>query len=177
MLAGNFRFATEDVDIAALDGGWPEWLTDAVERLAQSNGWSDGWLNDAVSFHVGPLATLAADHIVFGSFPRGASAKGLLVHVPQADYMLALELKAMRVNDPAKGADETRDIRNLPAILKIEQVDDAIAILRRYFPKSAEASEKQRFLLKNMFLTPDSSQPPDGPRPDAPRYPVRSRPS
>ena len=177
MLAGNFRFATEDVDIAALEGGWPEWLTEAAERLAKRNGWSDEWLNDAVSFHLSPLATLTADHILFGSFPRGAGAKGLLVHVPQAEYMLALKLKAMRVNDPAKGADETRDIRNLLAVLRIAGVEDAIAILRRYFPKSAEASEKQRFLLKNMFLNPSFSHAADGADRDAPRYPAPSRPT
>jgi len=177
MLAGNFRFSTEDVDIASLAGGWPGWLTEITRQLAQSNGWSDDWLNDAVNFHLSPIATLAADHIVFGSFPRGAEAKGLVVHIPTADYMLALKLKAMRVNDPARGADETNDIRNLLAILKIATVDDAIAILGRYFPKSAEASERQRFLLRNMFLAPNSSRPPDGANPDAPRYPARSQPA
>lgn len=175
MRAGNFRYPTEDVDIAALDGGWPEWLTAAAEQLAETNNWSDHWLSDAVSFHLSPLATLAADHILFGSFPRGAGVKGLLVHVPQAEYMLALKLKAMRVNDPAKGADETSDIRNLLAVLKIAEVEAAIAILRRYFPRSAEASEKQRFLLKNMFLIPSYSRPADGADRDAPRYPAPSR--
>ncbi len=38
MLAGNFRFATEDVDIADIGQQWPEWLSLAVERIAQGKG-------------------------------------------------------------------------------------------------------------------------------------------
>jgi len=34
MLASNFRFATEDVDVSKLEQPWPEWLRDVVQRLA-----------------------------------------------------------------------------------------------------------------------------------------------
>jgi hypothetical protein len=51
MLASNFRFATEDVDIAEIGIAeigppWPAWLSDLVERIAQEKGWSATWLND-----------------------------------------------------------------------------------------------------------------------------------
>lgn len=34
MLASNFRFTTEDVDMAEIGQPWPEWLANAVERIA-----------------------------------------------------------------------------------------------------------------------------------------------
>src|SRR5205085_2238300 len=54
MLAGNFRFATEDVDIASIGAEWPKWLSDEVDEIAQDKHWSATWLNDAVSFHLSP---------------------------------------------------------------------------------------------------------------------------
>jgi hypothetical protein len=47
-------------------------------------------------------------------------------------------------------------------VVGIRTVDDAIAVLARYFPLSGASAEKQRFLLKNMKLEGAV---------DAPRYP------
>src|SRR5471030_1520023 len=69
MLASNFRFATEDVDIAAIGSEWPAWLTSVVAAIARDKGWGEDWLNDAVSFHLSPLAQLQRDHLPFGTFP------------------------------------------------------------------------------------------------------------
>ncbi len=93
MLASNFRFATEDVDIAEIGTAWPDWLTAVVAEIAARNGWAEDWLNDAVTFHLSPSADRAADHIAFGSFPQ-EGAPGLCVLVPTAPYLLALELRA-----------------------------------------------------------------------------------
>jgi hypothetical protein len=49
-------------------------------------------------------------------------------------------------------------------VLDIRTIDEAIAVLGRYFPISAAAAEKQRFLLAHMQL--------DGAA-DAPKYPRR----
>src|ERR1700750_1352250 len=68
MLASNFRFATEDVDIAEIGGQWPGWVTSVVAALARENGWSSDWLNDAVTFHLSPRAELQRDHLPFGNF-------------------------------------------------------------------------------------------------------------
>ena len=107
MLAGNFRFATEDVDIAEI-AIWPEWLDGVVADIASNNGWSADWLNDAVAFHLSPLADAAADHVEFGTFPRTGPI-GLQVIVPTAEYMLALKLKAMRGRHlPAHSRDRHR---------------------------------------------------------------------
>jgi hypothetical protein len=48
MLASNFRFATENVEIADIGQAWPQWLRDVVAVIAREKGWSEDWLNDAV---------------------------------------------------------------------------------------------------------------------------------
>jgi hypothetical protein len=166
MLAGNFRYNTEDVDIAAIERPWPAWLREVVNRLAREMGWMEDWLNDGVAFHLSALADRASDHLEFGTFPRDGGPVGLIVYVPTAPYMLALKLKAMRINDPGRGEQERLDVLNLMRVLGIRTIDEAIGILARYFPISAASSEKQRFLLKNMKMEGTA---------DAPTYPGRGR--
>lgn len=162
MLASNFRFATEDVDVSKLEHPLPDWLKKITAEIAARNGWNDDWFNDQVVFHLSPLADRAADHLEFGTFPRDGTSPGLEVSVPTAEYLLALKLKAFRIADPVRGELERLDILNLMKVVGISTVEDAIALLGRYFPVSAASSEKQRFLLKNMDL---------GGGADAPEYP------
>jgi hypothetical protein len=150
MLASNFRFATEDVDVSELPTPLPSWLADTLRAIARANGWSDDWFNDGVVFHLSPLADQAADHLEFGTFPRDDSAPGLVVSVPSAEYLLALKLKAVRVTDPIHGDTERLDILNLMRVVGLSTPDEAIALLGKYFPASAASAEKQRFLLKHM---------------------------
>jgi hypothetical protein len=164
MLASNFRFSTEDVDISKLEQPWPGWLRQAVDKLAAQYDWQPDWFNDGVAFHLSALADLGGDHLEFGSFPPD-SAPGLIVYVPSARYLLALKLKAIRVNDPIRGEQERLDILNLMRVAGIRSVDEAIALLARYFPNSGAAAEKQRFLLK--YMNPEGAV-------DAPEYPRRS---
>lgn len=165
LLASNFRYDTEDVDVGLIEYPWPEWLHEVVERIGAANGWAPDWFNDAVTFHLSPLADRAADHLEFGTFPRSNDPPGLIVSVPSASYLLALKLKAIRVTDPLRGEQERLDILNLMRVLDIRTIDEAIGVLARYFPVSAATAEKQRFLLKHMEL--------DGAA-DAPKYPGRS---
>ena len=162
MLASNFRFATEDVDVSELEHPLPGWLAAIVDEIAKENGWLDDWFNDGVAFHLSPLADRALDHLEFGTFPRDGTSPGLAVSVPSAEYLLALKLKAARVTDPLRGETERLDILNLMQVVGISTVEDAIALLGRYFPVSAASSEKQRFLLKNMNRKGGN---------DAPKYP------
>ncbi len=152
MLASNFRFATEDVDVSKLERPLPDWLERTTAEIAARNGWSVDWFNDHVVFHLSPLADRAADHLEFGTFPRDGTPPGLE----------ALKLKAFRIADPVRGETERLDILNLMKVVGISSLEEAIALLRRYFPVSAASSEKQRFLLKNMDLEGGA---------DAPKYP------
>jgi hypothetical protein len=162
MLASNFRFATEDVDVSELEHPLPGWLAQVVNEIAKQNNWQDDWFNDGVAFHLSPLADRAADHLEFGTFPRDGTPPGLVVSVPSAEYLLALKLKAIRVTDALRGETERLDILNLMQVVGISTAEGAIALLGRYFPVSAASPEKQRFLLKNMNRAGGV---------DAPKYP------
>jgi hypothetical protein len=162
MLASNFRFATEDVDVSKLERPLPDWLTAVVHEIAEENRWREDWFNDGVAFHLSSFADRAADHLEFGTFPRDGTQAGLAVSVPSAEYMLALKLKAFRIMDPLRGEAERLDILNLMRVVGISTIEDAMTLLGRYFPASAVSSEKQRFLLKNMNREGGA---------DAPKYP------
>jgi hypothetical protein len=166
MLASNFRFGTEDVDIAELGEEWPGWLKDVVGEIAVRNGWSEEWLNDGVTFHLSSLAVPSRDLIAFGTFPYRGERTGITVFVPTARYMLALKLKALRVSDFGKGSKDIDDVRNLLAVLGITEIEPAIGILTEFFPRSGADADKQRFVLKNILAK--------GPVDNAPRYPRRS---
>jgi hypothetical protein len=162
MLASNFRFATEDVDVSELEHPLPDWLAAVVDAIAGDNHWHQDWFNDGVAFHLSALADSAHDHLEFGTFPRDGGPAGLVVSVPSAEYLLALKLKAFRIMDPLRGETERLDILNLMQVVGISTVEDAITLLGRYFPLSAVSSEKQQFLLKNMNRAGAA---------DAPKYP------
>jgi hypothetical protein len=162
MLASNFRFATEAVDVSELERPLPGWLPEVVHEIARKNLWQDDWFNDAVAFHLSSLADSAADHLEFGTFPRDGTSPGLVVSVQSAEYLLAMKLKAVRVLDPVRGEVERLDILNLMQVVGISTAEEAIALLGRFFPVSAASSEKQRFLLQNMSREGGI---------DAPRYP------
>ena len=122
--------------------------------------------NDAVTFHLSPLANPARDLVALGTFPRASEQVGLTVFVPTARYMLALKLKAVRVAKFAKATKDLADINALLRVLDIKTIEDAIAVLAEYFPKSAADADKQRFVLKYIF----GAERPD----DAPSYPRTS---
>jgi hypothetical protein len=165
MLAGNFRFSTEDVDIAEIVRPWPEWLSDVAGRIAKRNGWSEHWLNDAVSTFLSPLARSERDFVLLGTFPRATEHAGLRVFVPTARYMLALKLKALRVSKYNKGTTDIADVAALLGAIGINDANEAIAVLTEFFPNSPADVDKARFVLRHILATKGV--------PDAPRYPGR----
>jgi hypothetical protein len=164
MLASNFRYASEDVDIAELHYPWPGWLQQVIDDIVRENGWAVDWLNDAVTFHLSEKSSRERDHVLVGTFPRTSEDGGLKVYVPSAEYMLALKLKAMRVMDPAKGPQEARDIINLVKVLDLDSPEAAVEVLARYFPRTAADPTKQMFILKQIWNMESV---------DAPAYPGR----
>jgi hypothetical protein len=165
MLAGNFRFSTEDVDIAEIGRPWPDWLSNVVAHIAKRNGWSEHWFNDAVGTFLSPLARSERDFVFLGTFPRATEHAGLRVFVPTARYMLALKLKALRVSKYDKGTTDIADVAGLLGVLGIRDADEAIAVMIEFFPNSPADVDKARFVLRHIFATKGA--------PDAPRYPGR----
>jgi hypothetical protein len=137
MLASNFRFATEDVDVSRLEHPLPDWLATIVREIAKKNGWREDWFNDGVAVHLSSLVQHSVDHLEFATFPRNGDTVGLVVSVPTAEYLLALKLKAFRVLDPTRGETERLDILNLMRVVGLSSGEEAIALLARYFPISA----------------------------------------
>jgi hypothetical protein len=166
MLASNFRFATEDVDIRELGTDWPEWLSQAVTEIAAKNGWSATWFNDAVTFHLSPLASHDRDHLAYGTFPRRSEHVGLSVFIPTARYMLALKLKSLRISDFDKGAQDMSDAAHLLRVLGLTDVEQAIGVLAEFFPRSAADADKQRFVLKRLLAGDTAIDAPQYPRTD-----------
>jgi hypothetical protein len=166
MLASNFRFATEDVDIAEIGLEWPDWLKAVVAEIARDKGWSEDWFNDAVSFHLSPLAQTERDHFAFGHFPRRTDDEyGLTVLMPTARYQLALKLKSLRVANFSKGPLDLADAGHLLKVVGVTEVEQAIEILSEFFPRSAADADKQRYVVKRL-LAGDTTI-------DAPEYPRR----
>jgi hypothetical protein len=137
-----------------------------VGKIALERGWSPEWLNDAVSFHLSPLADKASDHIEFGTFPRSGGELGLAVLVPTAEYLLALKLKASRFLEPGKGADEAADVLGLRKAAGIASAEEAVVVMARYFPRSGADPQKQLFLLRHVMASQEAD--------NAPKYPLRS---
>jgi hypothetical protein len=164
MLASNFRFATEDVDIAEIGSEWPEWLSSVVGTIAREKGWGEDWLNDAVTFHLSPLAQLHRDHLPFGNFPRQSDDVGLAVFIPTARYLLAMKLKSLRIAKFEKGAADMADTSHLLHVLGIKEVEQAIAVLAEFFPRSAADADKQRFVLKRLLSQEPATHAPKYPR-------------
>jgi hypothetical protein len=164
MLASNFRFATEDVDIADIGQAWPDWLTSVVAAIGREKGWAEDWLNDAVSFHLSPLAALQRDHLPFGNFPRRTEAVGLSIFIPTARYLLAMKLKSLRISDFEKGAADMADTAHLLQVVGITEVAQAIAVLAEFFPRSAADADKQRFVLKRLLSQELATNAPKYPR-------------
>ena len=165
VLASNFRFTTEDVDVAELGTPWPQWLTDSVTQIARRNDWSETWFNDAVTFHLSAHAQTDRDMVKWRTFPRSLDQIGLTVFVPTAEYMLALKLKAARVSDFTEGTQDLNDLANLLRTLEISAPDQAVALLAKYFPISAAHADKERFVVRYLL----SQESPT----DAPSYPRR----
>jgi hypothetical protein len=165
MLASNFRFSTEDVDIAEIARPWPAWLSEVVARIAARNGWLEYWLNDAVTSFLSRVAQPERDLVIWGTFPRKADKTGLTVFLPTARYLLALKLKALRVAKYEKGTTDIADVTNLLRVLDIKEADAATAILAEYFPNSTADVEKARFVLRHILSIESSA--------DAPSYPRR----
>jgi hypothetical protein len=166
MLASNFRFSSEDVDIAPLEKK-PAWLDAVIAEIGKRHGWDADWMNDAVGFFLSASAG-SDDHVFYGTFPRNSGSIGLKVFVPSAEYMLALKLKALRLTGSDKATNEQRDIQALMRVCDIKSPEDALNLLARYFPISAAAPEKLMFLLKHVLVDGDAH---DG----APEYPRPGR--
>lgn len=130
-LAFKARPATKDVD--AIFEPVRE-IRNAARRVAERNSLDVGWLNLAVKMFV-----VEHEKQVLFDFPN------LKVFIPDPDYLLAMKLLSLR---PATFDED--DIEFLLEKLNIQSAEEALAIIRDYYPKK-EIKPATDLWLENYF--------------------------
>lgn len=141
-LALNARDATQDVEAFFRPA---RVIRQAAARVAARAELPESWLNDAVK---GFLS-------VRGTYDPFIELSHLRVYVARPEYLLAMKAVAMRLGDEFHDLD---DVRFLLRYLNITTVDDALAIVLRYFD-AQHVRPKTRFALEELLTAPKGSAP------------------
>ena len=143
VLVWNFRVSTRDVDAVVVDAKDGRFLRRAVAKVAEIKGLEPDWMNDAVKGFIHERQDLR-------ELPLFSEQEncGIRVFAPSAEYMLAMKCIAMRLDDPR--SQDADDIKNLLAVLNIQDADTALDIVRRYYPEKMIAP-KARFGLEELI--------------------------
>jgi hypothetical protein len=166
MLVSNFRVTSQNVDaVAATD---QIFIDKVAKDIAAAKSWPDDWLNDGVRTYLSPNVDPPADHELYATYPSEARP-GLRVYVPTAEYMLAMKLMALRIDDISGGKDKD-DIVNLLQIVDIKSKNELITFAAQYYP---EARVSAKLLLASDQLIALSKSPKAGHEP--PQYLGRRR--
>ena len=133
-LVFNAREATKDVD-ALFEPA--RLVREAAARVAVKAGLAPGWLNDAVKGYLSPR----------GEFDRFLELPHLNVFVARPQYLLAMKSAALRLGEEFHDLD---DVRYLLRYLNIQTVDEALAVVLRYFDES-QLMPKTRMILEELL--------------------------
>ena len=117
-LVFHAREATKDVDALLVPPGL---IRAAAERVGQREGLPPGWLNDAVKGFFSES----------GRFEIYAEMSHLRIFAPHPEYLLAMKCLAMRLGEEFQ---DRSDVSFLLKSLRITQLEDAKAVLARYYP-------------------------------------------
>ena len=133
-LALNARESTADVD-ALFEP--TQTVREAAVRVGAAAGVGDKWLNDAVKGFLSPR----------GDFDPFLELSHLRVFVAHPEYLLAMKCAAMRLGAEFHDLD---DVRYLLRWLNITELDEALAIVTRYFDEE-RLPPKTRLALEEML--------------------------
>jgi hypothetical protein len=128
------RPATRDVDAFFRPSTM---IREAARRVAAKAGVPESWLNDAVKAYLSPR----------GEFDRYLELSHLAVFVAQPTYLLAMKCAAMRLGEEFHDLD---DVRYLLRHLNLTTVDEAMAIVTKYFDES-QLLPKTRLALEDLL--------------------------
>lgn len=121
-LVYHARPATKDVDGYFLP---KEKLRECAAKIAEAHDLPENWLNDAAK---GYLSNNLSNN---GKFNTWLELENLKVFVPAPEYLLALKCLAMRIG--LEFHDE-EDIRFLLRYLNIEKYEEAVKIIKEFYP-------------------------------------------
>ncbi len=133
-LALDGREATRDVD------GFfrpTRLIREAAARVASCAGVPDSWLNDAVKSYLSPR----------GEYNPYLELEHLRVFVAQPVYLLAMKCVAMRLGEEFHDLD---DVRYLLRYLNVSILEEALAIVLRYFDEE-QTHPKTRLALEELL--------------------------
>ena len=119
-LAFNARPSTNDVDAYFIPKAE---IYKISKKIALKYGLNDKWLNDAVKGFLSDK----------GDFESFIEKKNLKVYIPTPEYLFAMKCLAMRIG--IEFSDES-DIRYLLKHLDIQNMNEAIQIVCKYYDKS-----------------------------------------
>jgi hypothetical protein len=112
-------------------------IREAAARVAAKAGVSESWLNDAVKGYLSPR----------GEFDRFLDLPHLQVFVARPEYLLAMKCAAMRLGPEFA---DVEDVRYLLRWLNVTTVDEALAIVERYFSEDL-LLPKTRLVLEELL--------------------------
>jgi hypothetical protein len=133
-LALGARAATRDIDAYFHP---TRLVREAAARVARSAGVPDTWLNDAVKSFLSPR----------GEFDPWLELPHLRVYTARPEYLLAMKCASMRLGAEFHDLD---DVRFLLRYLNLESVEQALAIVTRYFEPS-QLPPKTRLALEELL--------------------------
>lgn len=135
-LALDAREATRDVDAYFRPA---RLIREAAARVAAAANVPANWLNDAVK------GLLSAR----GDFDLYVEHDHLKVYVARPEYLLAMKCVAMRLGAEFR---DLGDVRYLLRYLNVSTVDEALAIVLRYFDET-HIRPKTRFALEELLTS------------------------
>ena len=133
-LALDAREATRDVDAFFRP---TRLVREAAARVASRAGVPDSWLNDAVKSYLGSR----------GAYDPYLELPHLKVFVAQPAYLLAMKCVAMRLGEEFHDLD---DVRYLLRYLNVATLEEALAIVLRYFDEK-QVPPKTRLALEELL--------------------------
>jgi hypothetical protein len=133
-LVYDAREATRDVDAYFKPTAL---IREAATRVAGRAGVHETWLNDAVKGFLSPR----------GTFDPHLELPHLRVYVAEPHYLLAMKCAAMRLGEEFQ---DLGDVRYLLRYLDISTVDEALAVVTRYFDEK-QLPPKTRFALEELL--------------------------
>jgi hypothetical protein len=124
VLVFNARPATKDIDAIFQPTAQ---IRDAARIVQEEMDLPEGWLND------GAKGFVSTNHEVEkGDLPQ---FEGLRVTAPTAEYMLAMKCMASRIAHSETDPSDVADIRFLLGRLGLRTLEDALAVVARYYPR------------------------------------------
>lgn len=133
-LVFNARSSTQDVDAVFEPKSK---IREAARRVADKHGVSQKWLNDAVKGFMSDR----------GSFAPYLSMSNLNIFTAQPEYLLAMKCLSFRIGP--EFADE-EDVRYLLRFLNIDTLQDALDVIKRYYPEEM-IPQKAYYALQEML--------------------------